>query len=338
MFGVASAIKLSEAGLSVTLFERKDDLLSATSGSNHWRLHRGYHYPLSDPTAREALEAEPAFRDYFEEAVIGDESHYYAIADESRVSYGEYVEFMNRLGLEFETVDLDLVNRDRITEVLEVEENHVDVHVLRELCHEELERNGVVTHLGTEVSSLGELGGYDYVVVATYASNNVLLPEDHELRRRYKFEVCEVPIVEMPDRYLGNNIIVAYGPFMSVDHWGNSDTFVMGDYHHMRHHSNVGYEPEIPERFEGLVNRGPVDAPEISNFDRFRRHGAMYIPGVGDATHVASMYTIRTILPDVGDTDARPTTVDRSGDVLSVFGGKLATAIETGERVVTELQ
>lgn len=338
MFGVASAIKLAEAGMAVTLFERQEDLLSATSGSNHWRLHRGYHYPLSDSTAREALAAEPAFREYFEEAVVSDETHYYAIADESRVNYAEYAEFMDRHGLEYEPVDLDLVNRDRMETVIEVEENHVDVDTLRGICHAALERHDVVTHLGTEVASVDELRDYDYTVVAAYGANNAVLPATHDLRRQYRFEVCEVPIVEMPDRYLGNNILVVYGPFMSVDHWGATDTFVMGDYHHMRHHSNVGYEPEVPGRFEGVVNAGPVADSELSNFDRFRWHGAMYIPGVGESRHVSSMYTIRTILPDVGDTDARPTRIERSGDVVCVFGGKLATAVETGERVLAELR
>jgi hypothetical protein len=337
MFGVTSAVELARNEHDVTLYEKSAEILTGASGSNHWRLHRGYHYPQSDATARETQETEPLFRARYEEAVIETERHYYAIADESWVSPAEYVDFLDAHGLEYTECNLDLVDDERIEQTLAVEENHVCPDRLRSLCWDELEESGVNVELETHVSELGQLGEYDHVVVATYAHSNSILPEGHTLRRRYKFEVCEVPIVALPERYLGNNIIVVYGPFMSTDHWGSTDHFAMGDYHHMRHHSSTGYEPDVPERYASLVNEGLIEDPDISNFPAFREHGQQYIPGVADAAHVGSLFTIRTILPDVEDTDARPTLVRRNGDVTTVFGGKLATSVQTAKHVVNEV-
>jgi hypothetical protein len=334
MFGVTAAEELADYGYNVTLFEKSDQILTAASGSNHWRLHRGYHYPQSDETAEQARQTEPLFRSRYEEAVVERDDHYYAIAEDSWVSFDEYVEFMNSHNLDYENVDLDLVNNDTISETIRVNENHVNLEKLRDLCWDELKDMGVSTSLSTEITTLDELDEYDQVVLATYAHINSILPDGHELRQQYKFEICEIPMIELPDKYLGNNIIIVYGPFMSIDPWGETDYFLMGDYHQMRHHTSTGYEPEIPEKYEGLVNNGLIENPSISNFDDFKEHGEQYIPGVGGATYHGSFFTIRTILPDVEDTDARPTIVERSEDIMTVFGGKLATSVNTAEQVV----
>jgi glycine/D-amino acid oxidase-like deaminating enzyme len=334
MFGVTAANNLANEGYSVTLFEKNSDILTGASGSNHWRLHRGYHYPQSDATAESALNTEPLFRSRYEEAVIEDENHYYAIAEDSWVSYDEYSEFMESHSLEYEAVDLDLVNNDNIEQTICVNENHVSPEKLRELCWAELDRSGVNTELNVEIASLAEVRDYDEVVIATYAHMNSILPEGHDLRRRYKFEICEVPIISLPANYQGNNIIVVYGPFMSTDHWGSTDYFAMGDYHNMRHFSSTGYLPEIPEKYHDFINNGVIEDPDISNFDQFRQLGKKYIPGVQNAEHIGSLFTIRTILPDVEDTDARPTMVNHSSGVTTIFGGKLATSVATSKKVV----
>lgn len=333
MFGISAAIKLARNDVDVTVFEKADEILSAASGSNQWRLHRGYHYPKSDKTARLAKESEPKFRELFGEAVITEEDHYYAVADDSWVPPEEYLDFCDRMELDYEETELSLVDDERIDLNLKVRENHVDRDRMVERCWDLFDRNGVTVELDYCINSVGELSDFDKKVVCTYASLNSLV-ESESLRRKYRYEVCEVPVVRLPDRYLGNNIIVVYGPFMSVDHWGDSELFSMGDYIHMVHESNMGYHPSISEKYEPLVNKGLIRDPEITNFPSFREHGSEFIPGVEHAEHVGSMFTIRTKLPDVGDTDARPSIVEQDGDVITVFGGKLGSSVITADEVV----
>ncbi|MHB9288025.1 FAD-dependent oxidoreductase [Halobacteriales archaeon Cl-PHB] len=333
MFGVTAAIELARAGANVTLFEKNDDILTAASGSNQWRLHRGYHYPRSVKTARSARESEPKFRELFGEAVIQKHDHYYAIADDSWVPPSEYIEFCDRMELEYERVELDLVSDERIALSLQVEENHVDRNMLAERCWSLLEQHGVTVELEHEITSTDELFAFDKSVLCTYASLNSLI-DIESLKREYEFEVCEIPVVSLPERYQGNNIIVVYGPYMSVDHWGNADTFAMGDFIHMVHESNTGYRPQVSQEYEPLLNQGLVSDPDPSNFPSFRDHGSEFIPGVEQAEHVGSMFTIRTKLADVGESDARPSLVTKEGDIVTVFGGKLGTAVETANEVV----
>lgn len=78
IFGITSAIKLAQEGHKVDLYERNkvdlyernSDILSAASGINQYRLHRGYHYPRSKSTALSSKYSEDSFRKEYGEAIL----------------------------------------------------------------------------------------------------------------------------------------------------------------------------------------------------------------------------------------------------------------------------
>ena len=50
--------------------------------------------------------------------------------------------------------------------------------------------------------------------------------------------------------------------------------------------------------------------------------------------HIGSMYTIRTVLPNVEKTDERPTLVNKiQNNVITVFSGKIGNCIEAANQV-----
>ncbi len=49
IFGITTAVILGNEH-NVELFEKNDDILKSASGSNQYRVHRGYHYPRSAET------------------------------------------------------------------------------------------------------------------------------------------------------------------------------------------------------------------------------------------------------------------------------------------------
>jgi glycine/D-amino acid oxidase-like deaminating enzyme len=67
-FGAVIALKLAEAGESVTIFERRDELLLGASVNGN-RLHYGFHYPRDDETARQCLRGYREFRREFGVAI-----------------------------------------------------------------------------------------------------------------------------------------------------------------------------------------------------------------------------------------------------------------------------
>lgn len=338
LFGVTTALSLADAGFDVDLYEQNDEIMSAASRTNQWRLHRGYHYPRSPSTARSCRDSADQFTERFPEAVIEDTEHYYCIADDDRTKTTgeEYLSFCEAVNLEYERAHPEVVESDMVDVSVRVPENRIDPHALKSQCTRELRESDVDVHLGERVTDVEELS-HDRVVIATYAGINSLLDDHGSLREKYKFELCEKPVVELPDEFTDTSAVVMDGPFMCFDPYGRTGNFLLGNVVHAIHDTTVGYEPDFDDRFDSLLDSGLVEDPEITKFDKFVESGQEFIPGLSEAEHVGSLYTTRTVLAGVEDTDERPTIVERDGDVFKIFSGKLGTCVDAAERVTAEL-
>lgn len=333
IFGTTAAIRLAEAGYDVHLYEKADDVLSATSWSNQFRLHRGYHYPRSTLTARQCRNAERAFEEEYPEAVVGSGSHYYCIAaEDSKTTGSEFVSFCEEVGLEYEYETPAVVDPDPIDLSVRVPERRIDPVRLKERCRSRLAGADVDLYLDHRVDDVAALD-HDYVVVATYAHLNSVLPPDSSLRRSYRFELCEKPVVELPPAFAETSVVVMDGPFMCVDPYGRTDRFLLDNVVHAVHDSMQGREPDFDDEYDPLLNRGVIEDPAPTAFDTFVAHGSTFFPGVTDADHLGSMFTIRTVLPDVEETDARPTLVEQDGNTFVVLSGKIPSAVTAADEL-----
>ena len=336
IFGTTTAVELGRRGHQVTLYERETDLLRAASGINQYRLHRGYHYPRSRQTAAECRDSEIVFREAFAPALLNHGDHYYAVAArDSLTTSDEYLAFCQDLRLETDPARPDVLDPASVAVSVRVREHLFDPDVLRGLVWAQLRDAGVDVQLGTEVQ-MADLGAADLVVIATYAGINDLLGNDPEARRSYQFEVCEKPVVRLPARFAGTSVVVMDGPFMCFDPMATSDNHVLGHVVHAIHSTTIGPRVEVPRAIAPLLNRGIVERPPVSNIDRFIEAGREFFPEFDQAVHVGSMFTVRTVLPGVEGTDARPTLVRRINErVITVFSGKIATCLGAAAMVAS---
>lgn len=333
IFGVTSAIYLARKGHHIDLFERHQDILQEASSHNQYRLHRGYHYPRSNETVLSTLRAEPQFRAEYAEAVIDDVEHYYCVAKEnSFISGKEYLDFCRVHRLEFSVVDLPFVNKEKIDVSVYTKESHYDSEKLRKICLDRLHSLGVTLHTGKEVSRK-DLKKYDFVVIAVYANQGALLDDIKSVH--YQYEICEKPVIKMPDTFKKKSIMIVDGPFMCIDPLADTDLFVLGNVVHAIHSVNVGSRPDISPEIAPLLNRGIIKNPPVTKFEDFRKSGSEFIPELAQAEHVGSMFVIRTVLPYMEETDARPTLVNYIDErTINIFSGKIVNCVEAAERVV----
>ncbi|HEY4520139.1 MAG TPA: FAD-dependent oxidoreductase [Candidatus Paceibacterota bacterium] len=340
IFGATAAIHTARAGHETHLFEKLGGLLQAASGINQYRLHRGYHYPRSPETVVSAMNAEASFRKEYGGAVIDDGTNLYAIAREgSAVSADQFLASCDKHGLAWRVVEPDgLVSPEKIECCIEATEAWFDPTILRNLVEDKVRDSGVVVHVNTEARA-EDLENFDRIVVATYAHTNSALPGSHaHMREAYQFELCEKPVVTMPSSFGLRGIVVIDGPFMCVDPMGRTGQYVLGNVVHAIHASSVGHAPDIPPEFLPLMNRGVIRNPPKSAFQKFIEHGSAYIPSLREAKHIGSMFTIRTVLPHVEETDARPTIVKKLDDRhIRIFSGKIGNCVEAAQQVLTLL-
>lgn len=333
VFGATTAVALSNNSYQVDLMEKSDSILSCASSINQYRLHKGYHYPRSKETARECLEGIKLFERKYESSVVKESiEHMYGIASEdSLVSAKEYKNFLETMQLKYDTVDClpgcDLTIR--------ANEKLFDPRSLYKSIENKLYSSSVELHLNTEVTDLSEYKEiYDVIVVATYANLNQLLTN----KKEYQYEVCEKPVVRLPDKFKGKSIVIMDGPFMCLDPLG--EYFVLGNVVHAIHESNVGETPVYDvSKWTNYLNKGIVHNPEVTNIDKFIETGKKYFgEEFGDLEHVGSMYTIRTVLKGRDHDDARPTLVNHEEDnVWSLFSGKIDTCVSASMELIRML-
>ncbi len=338
IFGATVALYAARTGHEVHLFEKGKDLLQSASGINQYRLHRGYHYPRSSETALSALKAEKTFRKEYGEAVIDDGRHLYAIAREkSLVSGKQFLNFCDTHKLEYKKVEVsELADPKMVELVIEGVEARFDPDVLREVVKKKLTESGAHVHLNTPADSL-LAESFDKVIIAAYAHTNEVVGLFTETKQEYQYEVCEKPVVSLPASFGLTDLVVLDGPFMCVDPLGTSGLYVLGNVVHAIHATNVGLKPEVPEQLQLFLNMGIVkDSP--TRFQKFIEAGVPFIPLLKEAKHVGSLYTIRTVLPRMEKTDARPTLVTPIGEkYIQIFSGKIGNCVDAAKEAVALL-
>jgi len=334
IFGITTAFKLAQH-FPVTLFEKNDDLFKSASGINQYRVHRGYHYPRSRETVVSLLKAESSFRNEFSNAIMNDNEHYYCIAKKnSLTSTHDYLAFCNRNNLEYKRSTLKIINQNSIDLCIKVKESLFDPIKLKDICWKKLKMNNVKILLNTKATNK-TLERYDFNVICTYARINELLQNFPHAQLKYQFELCEKPLVDLPQSFNKRSIVIMDGPFMSIDPFGNSGFFVLGNVVHAIHKTHIGTYPQFDEKFLSLIDNGIIKKPPITNFELFIESASEFIPEIKKAKHVGSMFTIRAVLPGVEETDERPTIVRQiNNQTITVFSGKIPTCVDAAEEVV----
>ncbi len=332
IFGCTIAWKLAKNGYNVTLLEKNNDIITQASNINQYRLHKGYHYPRSTETALQSQLGEKSFlKEYSDSIVNGDIEHYYCIAKkDSLVSADQYKDFLNNINLSYEEKKLDFICKNVVDLTVKVNEYLFDPNKLKQICWEKLEKYNVDVILNQNEF---ESKSFDYVINATYSNLNKFLPT--KLQKDYQFELCEKPVIKLPEQYKNKSVVIMDGPFMCIDPLGDSGLHVMGNVVHAIHNTNVGKFPEYDEKFDKLLNKGIVENPSITNIDKFIESAKTFFVDIDKAKHIGSMFTFRTVLPNRDKDDARPTLVENVTDkIFNVFSGKIGTCVSSAEKLM----
>ena len=328
IFGLTSAIELAKLGNDVTIHEELDDVMKAASGINQYRLHAGYHYPRSKETARDCKESVQNFKNKYHSCIMnGSIDHYYSISKEnSLISGQQYINFLDDMGLFYE--ETKPTKNCEVT--IRAEEYLFSPVRLRRLLLDDVDLWNIDLKLNHKTNRR-EFSDFDYIIIGTYSKINELVDN----KKEYQFEVCEKPVVKLPNKYKNKSIVVMDGPFMCLDPYDSTNYHVLGNVVHAIHDTTIGYEPILNNDLEKYLNKGIIENPKITNIDKFIDTGKVYFDEFEDLEHIGSMYTIRTVLKDREHDDARPTIVNQEDEnVFSVFSGKIVTCIESTKKLI----
>ncbi len=334
-FGCTIAAKLSENGVAVDLFESNTDIVQGATALNQYRVHRGYHYPRSIETALETRLATDTFVKEFPECIIKKNRHFYSIAkDGSLVSPTDYLEFCKKAGLQYRLVEPPSYLRPhKVALTIEADEYLYDPNIFRSLLRKRLEKHPV--NIIYKDATTVDLSAYSYVIASAYSANNRIVELFGEEPQEIQYELCEKLLVKLPPEYQNNSIVIMDGPFMCADPYADTEFHVLGNVVKAIHCDYTGIQQVWEERLARYLNKGLIAAPKVTNFAKQIEHGNEYMIDFEKAHHIASMYTVRAVLPRRDHDDARPSLVTRINEkLISVFSGKVNTCVDVSRRVL----
>ena len=351
-YGAAVATHLSKRwGLGrIALLERDGELLTRASYRNQARIHNGYHYPRSFTTAYRSRVNLPRFVRDYPDAVARDFAKVYAIARRnSKVTARQFRRFCDEIGAKLaqppESVR-SLFDAALIEDVFLVEEYAFDAVALRRMAHEALAAAGVEVMFGHDVRDIRAAGndlvvecrdGADspgelaarFVFNCTYSGLNQFGGDFTGTRKRLKHEITELALVTPPAELAGLGVTVMDGPFFSMM------PFPARGLHTLSH---VRYTPHL----QWLDERG-IDPDrrlrgydKLTRVDRMMRDSARYLPAVGGATYVESLFEVKTVLVKNEGDDGRPILFERHPGLpncFSILGGKIDNIYDVLERL-----
>ena len=338
IFGITTAIILGKDH-DVELFEKNDDLLKSASGSNQYRVHRGYHYPRSPDTVIGIIKSENSFKEIFSDAIVNDYEHYYCISKKNSLTSPEkFINFCNKYELEIKKTKLDCVDNNSIDLCVIAKESVYDPIKLKKLSIELLKNTNVKIHLNTQVSD-EIFDKFDKIVICTYANLNALLEKFPDFQNEYQFELCEKPIVKLPKSFQNKSIVIMDGPFMCIDPLANTNFHLLCNVQHEIHQTNIGKFHEIKKEYRHLLDNGIIKNPSHTNYEQFIKSSLKFFPEIKNAEYIGSMFTIRAVPPRAEDTDERPTLVTKINEkIISIFSGKITTCVEAANQAKNIIQ
>lgn len=357
LFGLVASIDLARLGFEVTLLEAASQPLSHASRVNQARLHTGMHYPRDFETAKSSLEDYEVFKTRFA-ASVREIEQFYAVAQESKVSFSDFAMHAQRLGLDCTEANAQRWFRPgRVEGVLRVPEATFDAQMIRLTLLEEAETLGKlrlnfgkpvhdVSIEGETVSVTSEdsIFTFDRLLIASYAMNS-------KFARR--LEIKTPPVKNQLTEVLLGRFTGLQGVGLTVmdgDYW-SSMPFGFSEDHSL---TSVTYTPLL-QSSGGLLDCQVAHAScgrlaiescgdcvlrPSSNRAKMLSAVSDFLNPKFEFKYRESLFTVKSVFDDqqTRETAARPTSIffDESRRVGMVHSGKIAGSLRVATLVSSQ--
>lgn len=329
-YGCELAVDLVDQGFGdILVVDREPGIMRRASYVNQARVHNGYHYPRSIPTAERARENFGRFVADYRYAVTNDTTKLYAIARGSRVNAVQFERFCDKIGAPIRVAAArlhDLFTPGLVEDSFVVHEVAFNAKLIAQRLQRSMSERGIATRfnttarvhgLETDIISVGLRADHEeeivegrYLFNCTYASLDDI---GIDLKSGIKRELTEIALIIPPPELDGLGVTVMDGPFFSVMPFPAECCASL---------SHVRYTPH--ESWD--TKPAPDVRPQKSNFQAMLRDAARYLPCLSRARYLRSIFEIKTVLQRNEDDDGRPILFEHCEEnprVVSILGSKI---------------
>jgi glycine/D-amino acid oxidase-like deaminating enzyme len=350
IFGAEIAIRVKALGLSVSVYEAKNDILSGASANNQNRLHLGFHYPRDLETGRQSIRGFDAFKNKYSECIQeGFLNAYFISNTKSLTTPSDYLKFCGQLGAPYQTISMDDFPVEVLGATTGILCNEVvyDCGVLRQLVWQALRRDSVRVELNQRVISIERSKGQyrmefenrppvlaGTVINASYGDINRLTAQLGHAVTEKLYEYTAVPIIQMDMPRVG--VTIMDGPFMTLLPYGKSDNFLLYNVEHSVIAQNVATQIDPTWLMPDTAPFSGVDKQQF--FEKMISLCQEFIPALATAKIKGFLEGPRMVLAHRNHSDTRPSMVtcyDQS--YYTVMAGKIDHCMWVAEELSHKL-
>ena len=364
LYGLYSALKCGKRGQKILVLEYDEEPFKRATYINQARVHMGYHYPRSYSTAIKSAHYFERFNEDYGFCVHSKFDQIYATSsDFSWTDADQFRKFCEAANIRCDDVAVNQYFKKGMCDgAFLTEEYTYDAQILKKFFLEELALlDNVTLQFKTKIEKIEKEvncytfflnnggGGWkassDFVLNATYASENQILKHLEYEPFKIKYELCEIIICDINDRLKHTGITVMDGPFFSIMPFGKTGYHSLTSVTFTPHVTSYDQVPTVScqERSNGfcsqaqLGNCNDCPAKPHSAWDYMSNLAKKYLKDEYKFEYKYSLFSMKPILKASEIDDSRPTVIkyfSKAPTFVSVLSGKINTVYDLDEVLV----
>lgn len=349
-FGLRIALFFAKKGKNIIILESESGAFKRASLINQARVHNGYHYPRSYPTALSSHNHYKKFCEEYSDCINTNFKKIYAIAKKnSYVNSVQFEKFCENIDIALEKPSAkisSLFSTDLIESLYLVDEVAFDANKMQKTLLEELAKfKNVEIIFNTKVHRLsveGELArletkNFQYmakkVFNATYAGINELLSKSQYETLDFKLELTEIALISPPEELKKLGITVMDGQYFSTM------PYPAFDCHSLTH---VRYTPHAHwyEKEKCLNTYAIADKEYKSKWKYMLYDAKRYLPSIDKSKYLGSKFTIKAIVSRNEANDGRPIVIKEHVQeplIVTILGSKIDNIYDLENYIIRKL-
>ena len=359
LYGLYSALLCSRHGQHVLVLECDSAPFKRATYINQARVHQGYHYPRSISTAMKSAGYFERFNRDYAFCINKEFDQIYATSSNYSWTDGEqFVKFCQAAHIPCETLKPENYFKQGMCDgVFRTREYTYDAMILKDHLLSELERY----HLQAEIKYGVKINGIekqtDYYVIRTetdgafssgfvlntaYAGTNQILKLAGLDEFRIKYELCEIILCNVNDKFKKTGFTVMDGPFFSIMPFGKTGLHSLTSVTFTPHSTSYDDVPvfDCQKRSKGycspfrLGNCNECPAKPETAFPYMANLARKYMLDEYGFKFNRSLFSMKPILMSSEMDDSRPTVIRKYSEnpsFIGVLSGKINTVYDLDE-------
>lgn len=355
LYGLYAALYSAKLGKKVLVLEYDSEPFMRATYINQARVHMGYHYPRSISTAAKSAGYFERFHQDYSECIHNEFEQVYGTSKTfSWTNASQFKSFCKIANIQCDEVPTGKYFKDGMCDGAFITKEYTyDAQILKKILLEQIYSTDLITlsfHVriqaidqSTTHYTIHTKDGSQYesafILNASYASVNQIHSYLGFDSFKIKYELCEIILCEINDKFRNTGITVMDGPFFSIMPFGKTGLHSLTSVTFTPHRTSFDPLPTFDCQGKSggycsnqqLGNCNQCAAKPESAWNYMSHLAKKYLLDEYKFTYKTSLFSMKPILKASEIDDSRPTVIKKYSSnptFISVLSGKINTVYD----------